>query len=57
MAALLTVPDLIHFLGTLDWWQEDTSPNVEELKLSLIPKIINKNRWLKWVCENIQDVM
>jgi len=38
MAALLTVPDLIHFLGTLDWWQEDTSPNVEELKLSLIPK-------------------
>jgi voltage-gated potassium channel len=44
MAALLTVPDLIHFLSALDWWQEETSPNVEELKLNAIPqKFQNKS--------------
>lgn len=34
MAALLAVPDLIYFLGTLDWWEDDTAPNVEEVSLS-----------------------
>ena len=38
MAALLTVPYLIHFLGTLDWWKDETSPNVEEVKLNQLPK-------------------
>ena len=38
MAALLTVPDLIHFLGNLDWWQDEKSPNVEEVDLDKIPK-------------------
>ena len=38
MAALLTVPDLIHFLGALDWWPDEISPNVEEVSLSKIPK-------------------
>jgi voltage-gated potassium channel len=38
MAALLTVPDLIHFLGNLDWWQDEKSPNVEEVNLDKIPK-------------------
>src|SRR6056300_7837 len=38
MAALLTVPDLIHFLGNLDWWKDENSPNVEEVTLSTIPK-------------------
>lgn len=38
MAALLTVPDLIHFLGALDWWPDEISPNVEEVNLSKIPK-------------------
>ena len=38
MAALLAVPDLIHFLGALDWWKDDTSPNVEEIDLGKIPK-------------------
>jgi voltage-gated potassium channel len=35
---LLTVPDLIHFLGNLDWWKDENSPNVEEVTLSKIPK-------------------
>jgi voltage-gated potassium channel len=38
MAALLTVPDLIHFLGALDWWRDEISPNVEEISLSEIPR-------------------
>jgi len=38
MAALLTVPYLIHFLETLDWWKDETSPNVEEVKLNQLPK-------------------
>ncbi len=38
MAALLTVPDLINFLGNLDWWKDDTSPNVEEVVLRQLPK-------------------
>ena len=38
MAALLTVPDLIHFLGALDWWRDERSPNVEEISLSAVPK-------------------
>ncbi len=38
MAALLTVPDLIHFLGALDWWPDEISSNVEEVSLSKIPK-------------------
>ena len=36
MAALLTVPDLIHFLGALDWWRDEISPNVEEISSSEI---------------------
>ena len=38
MAALLTVPDLIHFLGNLDWWKDEISPNVEEVDLSKVPE-------------------
>jgi|TARA_A200000159_G_scaffold68939_2_gene63908 voltage-gated potassium channel len=38
MAALLTVPDLIHFLGNLDWWKDKTSHNVKEVDLSEIPQ-------------------
>ena len=38
MAALLTVPDLIHFLGNLDWWKDEISPNVKEVDLSEIPQ-------------------
>lgn len=38
MAALLTVPDLIHFLGNLDWWKDETSPNLEEVALRQLPK-------------------
>lgn len=38
MSALLAVPDLIHFLGALDWWKDDTSPNIEEIDLGKIPK-------------------
>jgi voltage-gated potassium channel len=38
MASLLTVPDLIHFLGNLNWWKEETTPNVEEVDLSVIPE-------------------
>jgi len=37
MAALLTVPDLIHFIGTLDWWKDEISPNVEEVALKQFP--------------------
>ena len=28
MAVLLTVPEVIQFLGALDWWDDETSPNV-----------------------------
>ena len=38
MAALLTVPDLIHFLGNLDWWKHETSLNLEEVALRQLPK-------------------
>ena len=38
MVALLTVPDLIHFLGNLDWWKDEISPNVEEVDLSKVPE-------------------
>jgi voltage-gated potassium channel len=38
MVALLTVPDLIHFLGNLDWWKDETSPNLEEVALRQLPK-------------------
>ena len=38
MAAVLAVPDLIQFLGTLNWWAEESAPNVEEVSLSKIPK-------------------
>ncbi len=38
MAALLTVPDLIHFLENLDWWKDEISPNVKEVDLSEIPQ-------------------
>jgi voltage-gated potassium channel len=34
----MKVPYLIHFLGTLDWWKDETSPNVEEVKLNQLPK-------------------
>jgi len=38
MASLLTVPYLIEFLGNLDWWNDETSPNVEEIELNKLPK-------------------
>ena len=38
MAVLITVPDLIHFLGNLDWWKDETSPNLEEVALRQLPK-------------------
>ena len=38
MAALLTVPEVIQFLGALDWWDDETSPNVEEIDLKKVPK-------------------
>ena len=38
MAALLTVPNLIHFLGKLDWWGAESSPNVEEIRLCDLPQ-------------------
>ena len=38
MAALLTVPEVIQFLGSLDWWVDETSPNVEEVDLRKVPK-------------------
>jgi len=43
MASLLTVPYLIEFLGNLDWWNDETSPNVEEIELNkLLKKLQNK---------------
>lgn len=38
MAALLTVPDIIHFLDALDWWKDEQSPNVKEVMLNQLPK-------------------
>lgn len=43
MAALLTVPNLIHFLGKLDWWGDETSPNVEEIRLRDLPQRYHNN--------------
>lgn len=37
MAALLTVPDLIYFLGALNWWEKEAQPNIEEVSLNKIP--------------------
>lgn len=37
MAALLTVPDLIYFLGALNWWEKEAQPNIEEISLNKIP--------------------
>jgi len=37
MAALLTVPDLIYFLGALNWWENEAQPNIEEVSLNKIP--------------------
>ena len=37
MAALLTVPDLIHFIVALDWWKDEISTNVEEVALKQFP--------------------
>lgn len=38
MAALLTVPNWIHFLGKLDWWGDEDSPNIEEISLDALPQ-------------------
>ena len=46
MAALPTVHDLIHFLGNLDWWKDETSPNLEEVALRQLPKK-HQNKSLK----------
>ncbi|MCH1453984.1 MAG: hypothetical protein L7U59_06195 [Flavobacteriaceae bacterium] len=35
---MLTVLDLIHFLGNLDCWKDEISPNVKEVDLSEIPQ-------------------
>lgn len=40
MAALLTVPDLIYFISALDWWRDETSPNVEEVPLKQFPQAL-----------------
>ena len=37
MAALLTVPDLIYFLGALNWWEKEAQPNIKEVSLNKIP--------------------
>ena len=38
LVALLTVPYWIHFLGKLDWWGNEDSPNIEEISLDALPQ-------------------
>jgi hypothetical protein len=38
LVASLTVHDLIHFLGNLDWWKDEITPITEEVDLSKVPE-------------------
>jgi voltage-gated potassium channel len=43
MAAFLTVPNWIHFLGKSYWWGDEDIPNIEEISLDALPQRFQNN--------------